>query len=150
MENPIQKWISTDKKLSELLVNIQSIDKSPFEQAEIAFDKLCEIYDLPKMPSDIKNNGKENQRSVFEEHSLLKYLAPTDDPRGLVLSSIYHLLNNMGVDYQDVAEKEFGSKIPENCQIGIKGERLNGEVVFPSKEGKSWFDLGCVVNTKLS
>ncbi|MBT8297719.1 MAG: hypothetical protein KJO52_05240 [Maribacter sp.] len=150
MENPIQQWISSDKKLSDLLVEIQSMNKTPVEQAEIAFDRLCEMYELPKMPEDLENNGTEYERSVFEEHSLLKFLAPNDDPRGLVLSSIYHLWKNLVVDYQDIAEKEFGSNIPENCQIEIKGEGINGQVVFPSKEGKSWFDLGCIVNTKLS
>jgi len=133
------------------------MDKSPEEQAGFAFDRLCEIYDLPKMPEDLERyesyyekNGIDDPRSVFEEHTLLKFLEPNDDPRGLVLSSIYHVKNNFGVDYINVAEKEYGNEIPENCQIGIKGDGLNGQVIFPEKEGKSWFDLGCILNKKIN
>lgn len=91
----------------------------------------------------------DDPRSVFEEHALLKFMEPNDDPRGIVLSSVYHVKNNIGVNYLDVAKKEFGNKIPKGLQIGIKGDGINGIVVFPIKENKSWFDLGCIVNTKL-
>ncbi|WP_405351586.1 hypothetical protein [Nonlabens sp. Asnod3-H03] len=156
MENPIEKWINEDKDLYNLVVEIQSMNKTEIEQAEIAFNKLCELYDLPKMPNDLEryeeyyeNNDVENPRSVFEEHALLKYLEPNNDPRGLVLSAIYHVKNGFGVEYEEIAEKEFGEEVPENLQIGIKGSGINGVIVFPLKEGKSWFDLGCIVNTKL-
>ncbi|MDX1286185.1 MAG: hypothetical protein R3182_14280, partial [Draconibacterium sp.] len=145
-----------DKKLYDLLVEIQSMEKSENEQAEIAFNRLCELYDLPKMPNDTEkyesyyeDNNILNPRSVFEEHALLKFMEPNDDPRGIVLSAVYHVKNNVGVDYQDIALKEFGKKIPKDLQIGIQGSGINGIVVFPHKEGKSWFDLGCIVNTKL-
>ena len=156
MENPIEKWINEDKVLYNLVVDIQSMEKTETEQAEIAFHKLCELYDLPKMPSDIERyekyyeeNDIEDPRSVFEEHSLLKFLEPNNDPRGLVLSAVYHVKNGVGVEYEEIAEKEFGNDIPENLQIGIKGKDTNGIIIFPQKEDKSWFELECIVNTKL-
>ncbi|MFC2186509.1 hypothetical protein [Peijinzhouia sedimentorum] len=157
MENPIEKWINEDEQLYDLVVEIQTMEKSEFEQAEILFNRLCELYDLPKMPYDTEkyetfyeDNGILNPRSVFEEHALLKFLEPNDDPRGIVLSAVYHVKNNVGIDYQEVAEKEFGTKVPKGLQIGIKGSGVNGIVVFPQKEGKSWFDLGCIINTELT
>ena len=56
MANPIQEWISSDKKLSDLLVEIQTMNKSVEELAEIALNRLCEIYDLPKMPEDLERS----------------------------------------------------------------------------------------------
>lgn len=54
MENPIEKWINEDKELYDLVVEIQSMDKTEIGQAQHAFDRLCELYDLPKMPSDLE------------------------------------------------------------------------------------------------
>tara|TARA_A100000171_G_scaffold39305_1_gene38912 strand:- start:1350 stop:1826 length:477 start_codon:yes stop_codon:yes gene_type:complete len=157
MENPIQAWINEDKTLSDLLVEIQSLNITVLEQAEVAFDKLCELYDLPKMPEDIEKykaffeeKGIEEPSSVFEEHALLKFLEPNNDPRGLVLTAVYHVKKGLRVDYEEIAEKEFGKNIPKDLQIGIRGTGIQGEVVFPTIENKSWIELGCVVNAKLS
>jgi len=113
------------------------------------------MYELPKIPREIENQDQENEenyydsRSVFEEHALIKYLDPDDDPRGRVLAAVYNVKNNVGVDYMEVAIKEFGSKIPKNLLIGVLGEGFHGNVVFPQKEGKSWYELGCKVCAKL-
>ena len=156
MENLIEKWINEDKQLYDLVVEIQSMDKSEIEQAEIAFIRLCELYDLPKMPVDTKRyesyydeNDISNPRSVFEEHALIKFMDPNNDPRGMVLSAVYNVKNNVGVDYNHVAEIEFENEIPKDLQIGIKGNGIDGTVLFPQKEGKSWVDLGCIVLNKL-
>jgi hypothetical protein len=157
--NPIQNWISTDENLQDLIIEIESTEKSLDEQAELAFEKLSKLYSISRMPNDIaddesedneKRDGAVDRRSLFEEHALLKYLSEEDDdPRGIVLLAAFQLLNNYRVDYVDVANKEFKNRIPENCQIGIIGEGYYGKVVFPQKETKNWIDLGCIVMTRL-
>ena len=156
MENVIEKWVNEEEELKSLLVEIQSMELSVDRQSEVAFNRLCEMYDLPKMPEDTfryaqyyEANDIEVRRSVFEEYTLLKFLTPENDPRGLVLTAVYHVKMGGGVDYAEIAAKEFGKNYPPNLQIGIRGKGLKGEVVFPLKEGKSWFDLGCIVNSKL-
>ena len=138
--------------LSDILVEIQSIDDTLEEQAGIAFDRISEFFDIPKMPIDkrkyydfYRENGiDEPPRSVFEEHALLKYLKPGDDPRGLVLSAIYHVVHNVGIDPLYAAKKAFGDNIPSPYQIGYRGEGINGVLVFPQLEDKSWTELGCI------
>jgi hypothetical protein len=158
-QNPVEHWINTDKQLNDLIVEIESGDKTLSEKAEIAFEKLSELYEIPRMPTDIKDeelddddfDGVTDQRSLFEEHALIKYLADeNEDPRGMVLSAAFHLLNDYRVDLFQVAEKEFEKNIPKKCRIGIKGEGYNGEVVFPQKETKSWIELGCKIMKQIN
>ena len=158
-ENLIENWINTDKKLYDLIVEIDSRDKSLVEKAEVAFEKLSKLYNIPRMPNDIDDEEFEvneefdeiEQRSLFEEHALIKYLSKeNEDPRGMVLSAAFNLLNDYRVDLFQVAQKEFGKSIPENCKISIKGEGFNGEVVFPQKESMSWFDLGCKIMRQIN
>lgn len=149
MANQIQDWINEDDKLYNLIIEIQSSDKNPNTQAEIAFNKLCELYNIPKMPDDmvtIEHNSENihNSRSLFEEHALLKFLAPEEeDPRGIVLSAAHNILHSNLVNYYEIAKKEFGD-IPEVCQIGVSGNNYNSKVVFFQKETKNWEDLGCL------
>ena len=134
MMKPLIDWINSDKKLHNLLTEIEATKKSPLEQAEIGFDKLAELYKIPKMPNDVPDND-DNGISLFEEHALIKFLEDEKtDPRGFVLSATYHLLNGITVDLNEVIKKEFGNNAPENCKIGIKGNGFNGEVIFPQKE----------------
>lgn len=156
MSNVIQQWIDNDEGLTELITEIQNKFSPPNDQAKEAFFLISEHYDLPVMPEDkerywsyYENHKIESPRSVFEEHAVLRFLAPEDDPRGRVLSAIFHVKNNISVDYKHVAEKQFGKKIPQDLLIGIRGEGLNGEIVFPLLEGKTWTELGCVVCSKL-
>ena len=155
-ENLIDNWINNDRKLYDLIIEIESTNKSLVEQAEMAFEKLAKLYNIPRMPSDINDEEFDYDedlelRSLFEEHALIKFLTEkNEDPRGIVLSAAFHLLNDYRVDLFQVAEKEFGKKIPEECKIGIKGDGYNGEIVFPQKESKSWVDLGCVIMTQIN
>ena len=160
-QNPVEDWINSDKKLNDLINEIESTDKTLTEKAEIAFEKLCVLYEIPRMPNDMEEEESDeddndfddvtDQRSLFEEHALIKYLADeNEDPRGMVLSAAFHLLNDYRVDLFQVAEKEFGQNIPEKCKIGIKGEGYNGEIVFPQKESISWFDLGCKIMKQIN
>ena len=163
MENLIEKWVNEDRKLYDLLVEIQSRVDTPHEMAEIAFEELCGLYGIPKMPAEVVEDDEDeidfenplkgliDKRSLFEEHTLIKYLSEeNEDPRGMVLSAAWHLLNDYRVDLWQVAKKEFGDNIPERCQIGVRGEGIYGEVVFPQKEDKSWFELGCLKNNLLT
>lgn len=133
--NPVQDWINEDIKLSELLIKIQEIPgKTVFEQAEIAFDRVCELYDLPKMPEDLEKHHayyEENNivepRSVYEEAALMRFLEPDDDPRGIVLAAIFNVKNNIGVDVKEVMKKSNGKS-----KFGIRGEKINTEIIFIS------------------
>jgi hypothetical protein len=148
MENPIQEWINNDDKLYNLIIKIQQDSTSSNNQAEKAFNKICAIYDIPKMPENT-NNTYEN-RSLFEEHALIKFLAPeNEDPRGLVLSAAYNIINNKLIDYYEIAKKEYGLKIPNPCQVGISGDGYNSKVVFFEKETQNWENLGCQTITAI-
>ncbi|AOW20175.1 hypothetical protein [Urechidicola croceus] len=153
-ENLIENWINTDEKLKDLIINIKLTKKTLIEKAEIAFEKLSEIYKIPRMPTDIVESIDDDdefdeipeQRSLFEEHALIKFLAhKNEDPLRIVLSAAFNLLNNYRVDLFQVAEKKFAKNIPERIGIGIKGEGFNGEVVFLQKGSKSWVELGCKI-----
>ena len=111
------------------------------------------LYDIDDEEFDDEEepDGLTDQRSLFEEHALLKYLVgDNEDPRGIVLSAAFHLLNDYRVDLFQIAQKGFGKNLPEKCKIGIKGDGFNGEVVFPQKESKSWFDLGCKIMKQIN
>jgi hypothetical protein len=159
-ENLVQNWIDTDKNLSNLITEIETEFNSYTEQAEVAFERLSKLYNIPRMPEDVaedefededKPDGVTDKRSLFEEHALIKYLADeNEDPRGIVLSAAFHLLNDYRVDIFQIAEKEFGQNIPENCKIGIIGEGFYGNVFFPQKETKSWFELGCKIMKQIN
>ena len=148
--NPVEKWINSDNDLRKLLIEIEHSKKSLSGKAEEAFERLSEHYSLPKMPSDLSEEDAEDKRSFFEEHALIKYLSDdNEDPRGIVISAAYHILNDIKVDMRQVAQKEFGRNIPERYQIAIRGNGYNGEVVFPQKLDKSWGELGCVIMKQL-
>jgi len=141
MANQIQEWINQDNNLYNLIIEVQSTDKTPIQQAEIAFNRICELYGIPKMPEDIISSKANTEseldaRSLFEEHALLKFLAPeNEDPRGIVLSAAHNLLNHHHISYYEVAKKEF-TDIPEVCQIGVSGSEYNSTVVFFSKRNQ--------------
>jgi hypothetical protein len=53
LDNFIDKWIESDKKLYDLIMEIEVSGVSNQEMAEMAFHALPPLYDIPKMPSDI-------------------------------------------------------------------------------------------------
>lgn len=154
-ENVIVKWINEDKKLQDMITEIELTEKSLVEKAEEGFEKLCLNYNIPRMPenlyhddNDESSSYEDKKRSLFEEHAYIKYLSEgKEDPRGLVLSAAYHLLNGYQIDLEQIAKRAFGKKIPKECLIALRGDGYHGEVVFPEKEGKSWTELGCVKMT---
>lgn len=154
MDNPIEKWIENDSQLYNMICEIESTKKSNHEMAGMAFQKISELYRIPKMPSDIISSdeaeyeGEEEKRSLFEEFTYLKYFSEEgEDLRPVVLVTAWNLLNGRNVDLLQIAKKEFGENLPDEVQIAIRREGINGEIVFPQKEGKSWYHLGCIKNT---
>ncbi len=144
MKNPIQEWINSDSKLFNLIVKIQDQNESPEIQAELAFKEISDLYNIPKMPEDVIQKKDSISRSLFEEHALIKFLAPkNEDPRGLVLSAVYNIINRKTIDYIEIANKEYKGNLPELSQIGIRGNNFNSEVVFFEKETNDWTELGC-------
>ncbi|KNB60372.1 DUF1963 domain-containing protein [Chryseobacterium sp. Hurlbut01] len=150
--DPLQEWIDTDKKLSAMLVEIQEMPISVEEQAEVAFHRISEAYNVPKTPQDIDFENEEGieRTSVYQHLGLIRYLEPDDDPRGLVLSAIFFAKENLEVDYDLVFAKaqNEGIRREEITGIGFLGENYNVKIVFV-KNTESWFDLGCSFFTKI-
>ena len=138
-----QDWVNQDEILGSLLIEIESMtEKTIIEQAEFAFHRICELYDLPKMPEDLERyseyydeNDIDEPRSVFEEVALIKFLEPNDDPRGIVLAATFNVKHNIGVDLKEIMKMSFGKP-----KFGIKGEGINSEIVFIG-ENENWIDL---------
>jgi hypothetical protein len=155
----LQKWIASNPDIESLLVEIQQMEIAVIEQARVAYSRISDHLKLPKSPTDAieyykaENRDAEEdetlERSVCEEHALLKYLQPDDDPRGLVFSAIYHVYHRIGVDYNEIAEKKYATNMPSEVNIGIKGDDFDAEVLFPAEHEKSWTELGCTVLCKL-
>lgn len=153
----LQSWIADNPDISNLLVEIQQLDVLVKEQARIAFDRISDHLKLPKSSEDAieyykklkSENDEELERSVCEEHALLKYLQPDDDPRGLVFSAIYHVYHRVGVDYNEIVEKKYDGNMPSEVLVGIKGDGFHAEVIFPDEYEESWSELGCKVLVKL-
>ncbi len=151
MKNLIQEWIKNDDKLFNLIVDIQNEAELPSRQAELAFFKLCDLYDIPRMPYDLEKNKNSFSRSLFEEYGLIKFLAPNEeDPRGLILSAAYNIINNTTIDYIEIANKEYNGNLPDLCQIGVSGKYFESNVVFFEKEANDWGDLGCKTLTTIN
>lgn len=146
-ENPLQDWINSDKELSAILVEIQSMDIPVEEQAELAFHRVADAFNLPKMPEDIQYPEKQADEdlqptSVYEQLGYHKFLYPDDDPRAQVLAALYMVKFDFRNFVGDVLQKQFGSKIPPYVGIGHRGEYSKVEIVFIS-ENESWVDMGC-------
>ncbi len=145
--NLIQKWIDTDKRLFDTLVDIQNTEKNETKQAELAFLRIPKMYGLPTFPED--NEDGEFLSSVYEQLGLLNYLEPEEDIRGHVLSAIFYVKENYLVGINFVYQKKFNNEEPPShfTGIGYKGDSIDVLPVFVMK-GQSWFDLGCKYFTK--
>jgi hypothetical protein len=149
MDIDLQKWILENQKLSALLVEIQNMDISVQDQAEMAFHRVSEMFKLPKSPTDI-NYGIENEidkKSVYEMLGLKKLVSLGDDPRAQVLSSIYYIINNISIDIEGFLEENFGENLSQISGIGFKGENSDVMAIIVGKN-ESWSDLGCTLFTQ--
>lgn len=145
----LSEWIRRDKQLFDLLVEIQNATDSIEQQAEMAFHRVADLYEIPKYPDDIDDDklidGLIMETSVYEQLGLLKYLNPgLDGLKGNIICAIYFIKNGTKVDMQFVNNKysaEGGN--PEDIfGLGFKNDGAKVELVFV-KHGESWFDLGC-------
>ncbi len=149
-ENPILKWLQSDQTLCNIINQIDAGGNSFEEQALASFHQLAEHYDLPKYPGTFTDKhysffeqlGINEPRSVFEEATILKYLDPDDDPRGLVMVALYGVKNGLFTDINECAKKHFGpNKIPKEYTVCLVGDGYAGQLHF-LQAGESWFELG--------
>lgn len=96
-ENLVQKWIDSDKRLSDTLVEIENEEVSEIKQAEIAFNKIPKMYGLPSFPED--NEDEKFHSSVYEQLGLLNFLEPESQIKGKVLSSIFFIKRKLFSQY---------------------------------------------------
>ncbi|MGG8498137.1 hypothetical protein ACQY1Q_17180 [Tenacibaculum sp. TC6] len=141
-ENLIEKWVYTDKKLYDTLLEIQEKGGSDLEQAESIFLRVPKMYNLPVFPED--NEDDKFVSSIYEQLALLNYLEVEDNIGGNVLSSIFFIKENYLVDMELVYYKKFGSKEPPANFLGIgyKRKGIDDLPIFVMK-GEDWVDLGC-------
>lgn len=114
--NEIQAWIENDPRLNDLILKIEAEGGSNEEKAERAFFALADLYNLDRMPNQSEGEGS----SLFVEHAFLKYMAPNDDPRGRVLTAAYHIVNEMAIPAEVIAEKALGKEPEEGFQVGLR------------------------------
>ncbi len=158
MEIPVAEWLNSDDKLVSIISNINSGEKSFIEQATEAFNKISEVYKLPKFPDDITKNllneyqerGVENPRSVYEEIGIIRFLQPNDDPRGIVLAALYNVKNTQYIDIDICAAEFFGSfeNIPDEYVIYYEGEGAECKLCF-LKKGERWAKPGIKYASKI-
>ena len=142
----ITEWINSDIELHNCIIGIENSYQSYDEQAEAAFYKISELFNVPKNPEDIIDDDGNvdyvEQTSVYEQLGLLKYLNAEDGIRGIVLTAIYFVKNGYVVDFEFVINKFNTTSTEKVIGIGFKGENTKVEIVF-IKQGESWFDMGC-------
>lgn len=152
--NPLQEWIDTDAKLSEILKEIESQTKSHKEQANIAFHRLCEEYELPKYTDDIESREMiqvadyhfYDPISVYEQLGIIKFTdQKEEDIRSQVLMAIYLVKNKLELIFDDELDEFIGEADLQG--FGYKGEDIEVEMK-PIKIGQSWFELGFTYFTK--
>lgn len=143
----IREWINADKKLRDVINDIEGRGLSVEEQAEAAFHEISDMYGLPKMPEDIDEDEEVGEdgyepSSVFVELGFIKYLNPDEDPRGNVLNAIYAVKNRLNVDTEEIFQKAY-RETNNFAGFGLRGRNSQIEP-FVVKKGDNWFDSGCV------
>lgn len=143
----LQEWINGNKEIADALVQIQEMDASINEQAEMAFHRISEMCNVPKLPEDVSylDDIEEvglSPVSVYEQLGLIKFLDPDVDPRGQVLSAIFYAKEGYRIDLDEVYKKKFGDNTPTEVGIGFVNENTAVEIIFIGPD-QSWFDLGC-------
>lgn len=149
--NPIQDWYTSEERIQQVIDTLSSSGLTEEEQAKAAFDQVADAYDLPKYPQDFTDahyerfseQGVENPRSVFEENTILSYLEPEDDPRGIVILALYNVHHGIQIPLNECAKKHFGGKrkIPKEYMVCFIGETIYGKLHF-MKDGESWTEMG--------
>lgn len=142
-------WIRGDRRLFNLLTEIENTSNAFVERAEMIFHKVSELYEAPKYPDDVDDeklvNGFMAETSVYEQLALLKYLEPGDEklPEN-VLAAIYFIVHGTQVEMSFVYDKYSleGGNLKDISGRGFKNEGSGVELIFVKKD-ESWYDLGC-------
>jgi hypothetical protein len=152
--NPLENWINTDYKLSQLLSEIEAIASSEYEQAQIAFHRLGENYNLPKYPDDVQDRETMqvadshlyNPISIYEVLGKIKFVDKNlQNLKSNVLLAIYLTLNKLEPIIEDELDEFLGDN--QLSGFGYKGDDVGVEMI-PIKVGESWFEHGCNFFTK--
>ncbi len=150
----ISDWIKSEKKLFALLTKIEKSTSDPHKQADQIFNKVSELFNVPKYPDDIESGNEDGplyETSVYEQTALLKYLEPEPDklPEH-VLGAIYFIVHGTEVDPDFIFEKyeAEGSDRTSISGFGYKNEGVTVELVIVTKD-QSWVTLGCKYFTAL-
>lgn len=149
VNNPVQEWIDTDKKLYAILKEIEATTKSETEQAKTAFNRLAKEYNLPKYIDDIED--RETQQvgdyhlydpiSMYEVLGQLKFVDKNlENLKSNVLLAAYIVKNKLEPFIDEELDQYLGED--ELAGFGYRGENIEVELI-PIKVGENWFDLGC-------
>ena len=146
-ENIVELWINSDSQLSKILTDIESETEILESQAEKAFHKVAEEYNLPKMPNDIDyddENYDDEIKSVYEVLGLIKYAYPDEDPRGNVMLALTCVKDNIPFDMENVLSEAEKQGIDTSQIFGIcyTGTDYNVEIKFIFN-GENWADSNC-------
>ncbi len=153
--NPLEDWINTDYKLSQLLSEIEAIASSECEQAQIAFHRLAENYNLPKYPDDVKDRETiqvadshlYNPISIYEVLGKIKFVDKNlQNLKSNVLLAAYLIINNLEPFIDEELDKFLGNN--QLSGFGYKGVDVDVEMI-PIKVGESWFEKECEFFTKV-
>ncbi|RKS03447.1 hypothetical protein [Flavobacterium sp. 102] len=149
-KNSLPNWINSDSDLQILLENIDAQTVNEYEKASIAFDKLTELYGLPKYPEDIQSRETYqvgdfhlyNSISMYEVLGKLKFVnKSTEELKSNVLLAAYLIKNSFEPNIDDELDTYLGDD--ELSGFGYKGKSVDVEMI-PIRNGESWFDKGCV------
>ncbi|HLO72860.1 MAG TPA: hypothetical protein VK164_02905 [Flavobacterium sp.] len=152
--NPLENWISTDNKLSQMLSEIETVSNSEQEQAKIAFHRLAENYNLPKYPDDVQDRETiqvadfhlYNPISIYEVLGKIKFVDKNlQNLKSNVLLAAYLIINNLEPFIDEELDEFLGNN--QLSGFGYKGEDVDVEMI-PIIEGESWFEKGCTFFTK--
>jgi hypothetical protein len=144
-DNPIEEWYKKDQRLNELLVSIDQQSLPDEEAARQAFYKVSELYNLPKFPGEVDENG----RSVFEEMAIGKYIFPNDELKGVVMLAIYNVFINEYITMDEAAAIFYNShdEIPDEYFVYYFGKDVDARIEFDIG-GKTWIEAGCTFMQK--
>lgn len=147
--NPVEHWLKYDKELVKIINEIENIENDFSKQAELAFHKISEEYNLPKMPIDINESYKEDQKSVYEILGLVNYVLEDEDPRSNVLFAICCVYYDLELEEEDFWRKANEEGYNQNNVLGIGylGDNYNVKIKFVLK-GETWSDYGFNLFTK--
>ena len=146
-QQQVMSWVNNDPELTKCLVEIQEMEISFEDQAEVAFHKLSDMFNLPKLPIDVQriydiNEDSQELTSVYQMLGFLVGLSDDPDRRGHVLQAVYYIIHGYTIDVKDVIKEKFGRKKSEIVGVCFEGENSKVELVFV-KKGESWLELGC-------